>query len=301
MSRTVKVLKFGGTSLGTVERIQSVAGIVQGVADEFDPIVIVSAIGGVTDSLEAVADEPDPEQSSIRIDEILAKHQTFSKELLTPNERKGYDQVIDAVRVNLVRRIALGRNPGAVRDEILATGERLSAPLVAACLRLASVHVDAWDASSLVRTDATFGEACVDWVTTAENIQRWKETLGGGAVVTGYIGADANGRTTTLGRGGSDYSAAIFAAALGASVLERWTDVDGVYTSDPSVDRDAERLSSIPADEADNLAKDGRIGMHRDSLEPVARKGIPVHVRSTFTPKREGTWIVPKEDERNSK
>jgi aspartate kinase len=111
--------------------------------------------------------------------------------------------------------------------------------------------------------------------------------------VTGFIGADASGRTTTLGRGGSDYSAAIFASALDASVLERWTDVDGIYTNDPAVDRKAKRLERLEAELASSLNQVGKIGMHRDALEPVTRSGIPVHVRSTFAPDREGTWILP--------
>lgn len=298
MAGGIKVLKFGGTSLGTVARIRSVASIISDAALDFQPIVIVSALEGMTDRLVRIADEAERDQAEAGIQQILDDHLKTAKVLLSKSEATVYRGVVDQERIRLWRRIALGRSSEIIRDEILATGERLSAPLVAALLRCEGLDATAWDSSGIIRTDSTFGEAVVDWVTTRESILRWHTSLDSIAVVTGFIGADGSGRTTTLGRGGSDYSAAIFASALDASVLERWTDVDGIYTSDPAVDRRAKRLSRLKADEACSWNRSGRIGMHRDALDPVSQKGIPVHVRSTFAPDREGTWILPGTNKR---
>jgi len=291
MSRCIKVMKFGGSSLGTVDRIRTVTGIIADVALEFQPIVIVSALQGITDQLQGVVDEVDPSVAGDRIHAVLDLHLGFADALLTQYEREPYRDFIDGTAVRLLKRITRGASSEVVRDEILAAGERLSAPLIAASLRSSGSEGSAWDAASIIRTDSTFGEATVDWVTTSESIQRWHTSLDGTAIITGFIGADGSGRTTTLGRGGSDYSAAIFASALGASVLERWTDVDGIYTSDPAADPAARRLEEISVDDACSLNRDGKSGMHRDTLDPIAKKGIPVHVRSTFRPDREGTWI----------
>jgi len=296
MSRCIKVLKFGGSSLGTVDRIRAVTAIIADVALEFQPIVIVSALQGVTDQLQGVADEVDPSVAAERIHAVLDRHLGFADALLTQDEREPYRDFLDGTAIRLLKRVSHGASSDVVRDEILAAGERLSAPLVAASLRSSGSDGSAWDAASIIRTDSTFGEATVDWVTTSESIRRWHMSLDGTAIVTGFIAADGSGRTTTLGRGGSDYSAAIFASALGASVLERWTDVDGIYTNDPAKDRKAKRLEEIAVDEACSLNRDGKIGMHRDALDPVAQKGIPVHVRSTFRPDCEGTWIRPKSE-----
>jgi aspartate kinase len=294
MSRGIKVLKFGGSSLGTVERIHTVVGIISKVAREHQPIVIVSALQGVTDQLERIADEKDQSLAEEVIQTVVERHIKCASALLKPHEHESYREFVETMTVQLLKRMTFGVSSEIVRDEILAAGERLSAPLVAAALRSSGSDGSAWDAASIVRTDSTFGEATVDWVTTSESIRNWHSSFEGTAVITGFIAGDASGRTTTLGRGGSDYSAAIFASALGASVLERWTDVDGIYTEDPAANRTAKRLAQIATEEARTLNRNGKIGMHRDALDPIARKGIPVHVRSTFRPDREGTWILPK-------
>jgi aspartate kinase len=117
-------------------------------------------------------------------------------------------------------------------------------------------------------------------------------------VVTGFIGSTADGRTTTLGRGGSDYSAALLAHSLAAEVMERWTDVDGIYTADPRADRSAQRLACIVLEEARAWNQAGRLGMHRKALDPLVTAGIPVRVRSTAAPEKSGTWIVPSSEDR---
>jgi aspartate kinase len=182
-----------------------------------------------------------------------------------------------------------------VRDEVLATGERLSVALLALLLRDLGLDAASYDAAALIRTDGTHGAGRVDHDVTRQQVRSWYAALPAGRVpvVTGFIGATADGATTTLGRGGSDYSAALLASAHGASVLERWTDEDGIYTDDPRTHRDAKRLASIVLSEAQAWNHAGRLGMHRQALDPLVAAAIPVHVRSTAAPDLPGTRILP--------
>ena len=198
------------------------------------------------------------------------------------------------MRESLTRALVHGRTSG-LRDEVLAAGERLAVPLVAGLLRTSGLAATSVDAASLVRTDARHGAAAVDLQTTYRQIQAWHGRLPDPMipVVTGFLGATERGATTTLGRGGSDYSAALFAAALFAAALERWTDVDGLYTADPRQHADAERLDEIVLEEAWAWNHAGRLGMHRKALDPLVAAGIPVYVRSTSSPDAPGTAILP--------
>jgi len=185
--------------------------------------------------------------------------------------------------------------PPAVADQVLALGERLAAPLLALALREAGLCASPQDAAALIRTDATFGAARVDVAETYRQAKAWHTGLPASTipVVTGFIGATATATTTTLGRGGSDYSAALLAAALRASVLERWTDVDGLYTDDPYQNGQAQRLTRICLEEAWVWNHAGRLGMHCNALDPLVEAEIPIHVRSIAAPEGLGTWILP--------
>ena len=198
----------------------------------------------------------------------------------------------------LERRLDEARADGltpALRDEVLAAGERLSVPLVAGLLDEEGLTSEPTDAAALVQTDGAHGSALVDLEATYSRIQAWHTRLPEAVVpvVTGFIGSTQAGATTTLGRGGSDYSAALFAAALGADALERWTDVDGLYTDDPRRNAAAERLEQIVLEEAWAWNHAGRLGMHRKALDPLVAAGIPVYVRSTASPDASGTAILP--------
>ena len=295
MSGRLKVLKFGGSSLATAQRIRTVGSVISDVSATCQPVVVVSALEGVTDSLVALARCRNPEQKASLIGQVRARHLSIASQILSSDELADYsvnlDQVISTLEALLGAEADL---LGKSKDEVLAAGERLSAPLIAAYVRNVGVTARAWDASQIIRTDSRFGDASVDWVGTEESIRTWYANVDCTAIVTGFIGSDYSGRTTTLGRGGSDYSAALFASALDAGVLERWTDVDGIYTHDPAKRPDARKLEIIELDPVEVEHSASRIGMHDDSLEPVARKGIPVHVRSTLAPSRRGTWLIPK-------
>jgi len=183
----------------------------------------------------------------------------------------------------------------ASRDAVLATGEQLSVPMVTLALRDHGLNAPFCDATSLVVTDDTFGEAHVDRPATTERVRQWYSGLAPEAVpvVAGFIGATTNGTTTTLGFEGSDYSAALFAQILRAECLTRYTDVDGLYTDDPETTDDAERLDEISMEEAFALTESGRLGMHPKTLRPLVEAGIPMQVRSIDVPDGQGTRIIP--------
>ena len=289
--RPLRVLKFGGTSVGSADRLRRVAEIVGRTSEACRVVVVASALGGVTDRLVAAFDggaEAAPAEALIG--ELDVRHRRIAEELLDDEARLDYEtalrQGLDGLRESLTQARTDGPTSG-LRDEVLAAGERLAVPLVAGLLRTSGLAATSADAARLVRTDAAHGAAVVDLQATYRQIRAWHGRLPAEAVpvVTGFIGATEAGATTTLGRGGSDYSAALFAAALGAAALERWTDVDGLYTDDPRRNEHAERLSEIVLEEAWAWNHAGRLGMHRQALDPLVAAGIPVYVRSTSCPR----------------
>lgn len=308
-ARPVRVLKFGGTSVGTVERLHRAVRIIRDAVATCRPLVVVSAAGDVTDELVRAADEAphSPASAAQWAEHIVERYRTLAVKGLDDEAlRAQYGSILHARRSAL--RSALqsrqhrqgssaggsGPEASAARDAVLATGERLMAPLLAAALTDAGCRAQAEDAASLIRTDATPGCAAVRWRPTRQRVRAWgRSWTDGVAVVTGFIGGTADGTTTTLGRGGSDYSAALLARALDADRLERWTDVEALYTRDPAENDDARRLSRISMTRARDWTKEGRLGLHPRALDPLTAADIPVHVRGIHRPDAPGTHIVP--------
>nr|WP_304189467.1 aspartate kinase [Rhodothermus marinus] len=298
--RRLKVLKFGGTSVGSAELVARVADLIVEATTTHRVVVVVSAAAGVTNELVAAWDAL--QQGTLDMPALLARlrqrHRALAQVLSGHAAlRRSYLATLEETLVRLARLLEVARHDrdSAWRDEVLAVGERLMAPLLAAVLRARGVAAFAQDAIALICTDAQYGEANVDLEATRERVQRWFARVGRHTVpvVTGFIGATPEGRTTTLGRGGSDYSAALLAALLGAEVLERWTDVDGLYTEDPRKSPDARRYQTLVLEEAWAWNHAGKLGMHRKALDPLVAAGIPVHIRSTLAPERPGTWLLP--------
>ena len=283
--RPIKVLKFGGSSLVTAARLSRVVDIVRDASRTHRLVVVVSAIGKTTDGLVAVV------ESGASLDGIREAHREHGSNSLTGEGAREYEAVVERVLAGLP---ASDRSP-ATRDLILSAGERLSVPLVSLLLREAGLRATPVDAASLIRTDDTFGAAQVDLEETMRQIRSWHATLDNDviAVVTGFIGSTVDGDVTTLGRGGSDYTAALLAWALKAEALERWTDVDGLYTTDPRKNGRARKLASIDLSDAVAWNRAGRLGMHTSALDPILAAAIPVYVRSTLIPEHGGTVINP--------
>lgn len=299
-NRSLKVLKFGGTSVGSTELIARVADLIAKATATHRVVVVVSAAAGVTNELVAAWEAL--QQGTLDAPALLAqlrqRHRALAQVLADHVPlRQGYLVTLEEVLVRLASVLEMAQRDmdPAWRDEVLAMGERLMVPLLVAMLRARGLAALAQDATALICTDAQYGEANVNLEATRERFERWFARIGWQTipVVTGFIGATPEGRTTTLGRGGSDYSAALLAALLGAEVLERWTDVDGLYTEDPRKSPEARRYQTLGLEEAWAWNHAGKLGMHRKALDPLVAAGIPVHIRSTLAPEHPGTWLLP--------
>ena len=298
------VFKFGGTSVGAPERFETVISILREAAATAAPVVaIVSALSQVSRQLsgavERVATQADGQAVGASvIDTLRARHQQQAEAVLSAERQEAYAAVLDerlgALRERFAAVEASGFTPAA-RDAVLATGEQLSVPMVTLALRDAGLRAPHCHATRLVVTDNTHGEAHVNTEATARCVQNWYQALAPDAVpvVAGFIGATPAGDTTTLGFEGSDYSASLFARILGARCLTRYTDVDGLYTADPSAHDDAQRLDRLSMDEAFAMTESGDLGMHPKTLRPLADANIPMQVRSIMQPDRPGTSILP--------
>ncbi len=273
--KILKVMKFGGSSVGSAERIQNVAKIVLDARKIGEVAVVVSAMQGVTDKLLA-----------LDFDSVKEKHLTAAKDLkvAAPTELLSeLEGVVKGIKL-------LGDASPMALDLVVSFGERLSANLVAACLNKKTPSV-AVDSRELVKTDSNFQNAAVDFAATNVRIRNYFKKLNKLPIVTGFISSNSAGKTTTLGRGGSDYSSAILGAALDADVIEIWTDADGVMTADPRIVRTAFTLPEISYEEAFEMAYFGAKVIHPATMVPAIKKGIPVLIKNTFNPKNGGTRI----------
>jgi aspartokinase/homoserine dehydrogenase 1 len=298
------VMKFGGTSVGSVDAIQRAAEIVMGHWNEWDNlIVVVSAMCGVTDSLiqgAYTAAVGDGETFRGIYDELTDRHRSTIAQLLADRARR--DQLLKTV-LGLLDSFAtfcqsvyiLGEASPRAMDTIASLGERMSAQIFASLLVERGVSSVAVEATELIRTDDTFQNAVplMD-VTRAQVAERIKPLFDSGVVpvVTGFIGATKDGVTTTLGRGGSDYTAAILGDCLGANEVWTWTDVDGVMTADPRIAPEAMVIPYLSYGEISELAYFGAKVLHPRTIRPIIERGIPLWVKNTFNPKAEGTCVM---------
>ena len=298
-------MKFGGTSVGDASCIARVAQIVRDASRETAVVAVVSAMSGVTNRLIEAAtrsEAGDHEQVDIIFAALRKQHQTALDALIRDKEmRKQVAARLEKIfseGERLYQGTALLREvtPRAL-DAISSLGERLSAPLVAGALGELGTRSEAIEATELIVTDSCHGGADPLMNRTRDRSEaRLRPLLQQGVVpvVTGFIGATEEGVLTTLGRGGSDYSATILGAALNANEIIIWTDVDGVLTADPRLVPDARTIPEISYREATELAYFGAKVLHPKTLRAVEQAGIPVWIRNSFAPERIGTKITPK-------
>jgi bifunctional aspartokinase / homoserine dehydrogenase 1 len=304
MKPLLRVMKFGGTSVGDATCIARVATIVAEAARENSVVVVVSAMSGVTNRLIEAAgrlETGDGDATTTLIESLRSQHTRAAESLIAvTGQRKQFVSRMEEVLAQGQRlcegTTLLRELTPRTLDSISSLGERLSAPLVAAALEALGTRSESIDATELIVTDPYHGGAEPLMDQTRERSEaRLRPLLQQGIVpvVTGFIGASPEGALTTLGRGGSDYSATILGAALHADEIIIWTDVDGVLTADPRLVPEARTIPEISYREAAELAYFGAKVLHPKTLRPVVSAGIPVWIRNSFAPERPGTKITP--------
>ncbi|MDP2595277.1 lysine-sensitive aspartokinase 3 [Alteromonas stellipolaris] len=292
MANALTIAKFGGTSVANYEVMQNCARIV--ASNSATRIVVVSASAGVTNHLVNLAHSPlTQEQIESTCQSIVDIELAILNKLADKSSVESkLNDLLDEVKSLAFHEEILHRND--LKDQLLSMGERMSSLMFSAVLAEQEVATMNFDVRKVLRTDSEFGEA-VPQVDTIEALakQLMAPEIENAIVVTqGFVGADDEGRTTTLGRGGSDFTAALIAEALDADACEIWTDVIGVYTTDPRITAAARPLPELSFEEAAEMATFGAKVLHPATMEPALRKNIKVFVGSSKEPEKGGTWIV---------
>ncbi|MEP7238387.1 MAG: bifunctional aspartate kinase/homoserine dehydrogenase I [Ferruginibacter sp.] len=294
----MQVLKFGGSSVANAENINRVIEIIKNNKANAKTIVVVSALGGITDLLlrTAALAEANDESYKIILKEIEDKHLDAIKALIPVQQQSALLSLVKKIcneAEDICNGIFLLRELSArTKDRIVSYGELLSSQIIAAKLHAVGLVAEWKDARDLIVTDSNYGIAAVDFAATNKKVSTFfAASASSSFIIPGFIAADKNDITTTLGRGGSDYTAAIMAAATDASVLEIWTDVSGMMTADPRLVTNIKHIPQISYQEAMELSHFGAKVIYPPTIQPVMKKGIPVWIKNTFAPEEAGTVI----------
>ena len=294
----MQVLKFGGSSVASAENINKVVDILLTRSNKERTIVVVSAFGGITDQLLAAAQSAAGNNESYKtiLQEIEQRHLDTVKELLPVTQQSS--------ALSLTKKLCnetedlcngiflLGELSERTKDKLVSYGELLSSKIIAAKLKSAGANTEWKDSRELITTNSHFGAAQVAFSATNKKCREYFSSTDASIIILpGFIASDANGNTTTLGRGGSDYTAAIIAAAVDATVLEIWTDVSGMMTADPRIVNNFKLIPQVSYEEAMELSHFGAKVIYPPTIQPVMSKHIPVRIKNTFAPEEEGTVI----------
>ena len=304
----MKVLKFGGSSVALSERIKSIGSLIKKRTKEEQLTIVFSAFGGVTDQLisaATAASNGDQSYTDI-ISEIRDRHLYAIHQLVPASDAQSAKDHINknfTTLSDLLKGVFLVREASPrTMDYVLSFGEQNSNYIIASYFNSIGIKSQYTDARQLVKTNKDFGAAKVDVNRTEQLIKAYySEHQESVNIVTGFIGSDQEGLTTTLGRGGSDYTAAILASALNAEVLEIWTDVDGVLTSNPRTVGNAYTIPSLSYDEAMELSHFGAKVIYPPTIQPALSKSIPIYIKNTFNQDFPGTLISKEKTADNGK
>ncbi|MDE6695918.1 MAG: aspartate kinase [Muribaculaceae bacterium] len=288
----MNVLKFGGTSVGTVESLKNVRNIVEALPS--DTVVVVSALGGLTDKLISTARlAADGGDWKSETEAIASRHHIIIEELVREEKKSSTLEVVDSLLDELKRTYEgvslIGDLPAKTLDVIVSLGERMSAPIVAGIIKNGRLH----NSLDFIKTERWFDKNIADAILTHDLIVKEFSHIENGPHITGgFISQDRDsGEITNLGRGGSDYTAALIAAALNADMLDIWTDVDGFMTADPRIIKDAKVLPKMSFIESMELCTFGAKVIYPPTIYPVFHKNIPIRILNTFNPTAPGTLI----------
>lgn len=288
----MNVLKFGGTSVGTVESLKNVRSIVEALPS--DTVVVVSALGGLTDKLIATARlAAEGGDWRTEADAIAHRHHIIIDQLVRPDRKTETLAVVNSLLDELRRTYEgvslIGDLPAKTLDVIVSLGERMSAPIVSGIISNGHLH----NSLDFIKTEKWFDKNIADTALTRDLIiKEFSNIIDGPHITGGFISQDRDtGEITNLGRGGSDYTAALIAAALDADMLDIWTDVDGFMTADPRIIKDARVLPEMSFIESMELCTFGAKVIYPPTIYPVFHKNIPIRILNTFNPSAPGTLI----------
>ena len=302
----MKILKFGGSSVGTSDALNSVSEIIREQQQSERLVVVLSAFRGVTDQLIEMAKQASAGDEAFHdiLDEIEERHYQTINELFPAKDRS---DIITAFKLQLnelddvLQGVFLIRElTSKTLDFIMGFGERFSALILASLLNNRGVETLYTDTRPIIKTDQNFGNARVKTAETFRNIRNHIETNDHNVIVaTGFIASTEWGESTTLGRGGSDYTASLYGAALQAGVIEIWTDVDGLMTADPRKVKNAFSVEYASYEEAMELSHFGARVIYPPTIQPALKSKIPIRIKNTFKPKHPGTEINREMKEMN--
>jgi aspartokinase/homoserine dehydrogenase 1 len=298
----MKILKFGGTSVGTTESFSEVIKIISKKIKEDKIIVVVSALGGITDKLIAAVGLAAKKEISYKeeIAKLRTKHYEFLIELIPTDQiaetRVKIDKIFQMLEDKLHGIFLLGECTLKSKDTVISLGEQLSKTLMVFALNGRGIKAVDFDAAEFIRTNSIYGNADVDFESTNKLIEKKFKDINRHTVpiVNGFTGTDKNGNITTLGRSGSDYTATIIAGALEADAVEIWTDVDGILSADPRIVNDAEAIKELNYKDSAELTFLGARVIFPKAMNPVRNKNIPIIVLNTFNSEFEGTVICER-------
>ncbi|WP_298763531.1 bifunctional aspartate kinase/homoserine dehydrogenase I [uncultured Polaribacter sp.] len=284
----MKILKFGGKSLANGQGLQNAIEIIVDKYKNGDKIAIVaSARGNATNQLEAILDLASSKK------EYKLKFEAFKKDQKAPINAINFDEEFTKLQTIFEGVFLLGDYSNKIKDEVLAQGELLSVKLLASLLEKEGINAKAVDARALIITDDNFGNAQPITAVSKENTNRYfKKNNNAIAVVTGFIAANKKGETTTLGRNGSNYTAALLANYLDAEELQNYTHVSGIYTANPDLVADAKKIAQLSFSEANELANFGATILHAKTIIPLLEKNIDLRILNTFQKEDQGTLIT---------
>jgi len=296
----MQVLKFGGSSVGSAEAIKEMAAIVSASIQKEKTIVVVSAMSGVTDQLIMLAQTAAQGNEAYKsiIQNIEQKH-LDAVCVLVPIQLQSstlslVKQLINELETNCENLYSLKELSMCMQDKIISYGEILSSKIISASFESKGIKLQWVNSSELIKTNSNYFNAVVDKPLTYKNIASYfaaAENAFDLYIAPGFVASDLDGNTTTLGRGGSDYTAAIYAAATEAKALEIWTDVSGLMTADPRIVQNAKLIPEISYQEAMELSHFGAKVIYPPTIQPVMQKNIPVWIKNTFDPNHAGTII----------
>ncbi|MAB49212.1 MAG: bifunctional aspartate kinase/homoserine dehydrogenase I [Flavobacteriaceae bacterium] len=297
----MKVLKFGGTSVANAENISKVIKILENESKKYKIAVVVSALGDTTDMLiEAGELATAKDENYLEVfQQIADRHNNIVEGLIKGQKKqtvlKQVNSKLEELKQILQGIYLINEFSNKTIDKIVSFGELLSSYIISEALEQALQNSSLKDSRELILTDSTFTNAIVKTKETSTNISTFfKKNKDKVVVLPGFVSRNKNNDTTTLGRGGSDYTAALIASALKADVLEIWTDVSGMYTANPKLVKQAFPITEISYQEAMELSHFGAKVLYPPTVQPALQKNIPIHIKNTFAPADEGTFITKK-------